>query len=181
MADRVVESEVNEIPEIDETLESVLLYALKEAKGKLEAGEDVVPFTALAVGESLFLESHPGDTVDECFAAARHTVQNVRGADAYAFCYDGYADTDAGMKDVLIAEGGVPGEPSGYAIGYLYTASDDEQEAPKVESEPVYIGPAPNFMGLTNFVEPDEDEDAFDEESASEEDGAAKPLDPKDA
>lgn len=175
MADRVVESEISEIPEIDETLESVMLYALKEAKEKLEAGEDVVPFTALAVGENLFLESHPGDSVDECFASARHTVQNVRGADAYAFCYDGYADTDAGMKDVLIAEGGVPGDPNGYAVGYLYTAAENDEDTPKVESDPVYIGPAPNFMEFTNVIPEDED---FDDDE--EEDGA-DPIDPEDA
>ena len=179
MAERVVESEVNDIPEIDDTLESVMIYALKEARTKLEAGEEVVPFTALAIGENLFMESHPGDSVEDCFAAARHTVQNVRGADAYAFCYDGYVDTDAGTKDVLIAEGGVPGDPAGYAIGYLYSEPEDGEGNPKVESEPVYIGPAPNFMEFTNVVPEDEDIDELDDLDEEDEDDA--PIDPEDA
>ena len=37
-----------------------------------------------------------------------------------AFCYDGYIETDDGVKDALIAEGGVPGADEGYAIAYLY-------------------------------------------------------------
>lgn len=179
MADRVVEEEVIEIPEIDETLENVLLYSLKEAKQKLEAGEEVVPFTALAVKDNLFIETHPGETTDACFNAARHTVQNVRGASAYAFCYDGYVDTDEGTKDVLIAEGGIPGEPSGYAIGFLYEAPEDEEGTAKVESEPVYIGPAPNFMAFLVEAElEDEDEDLVEGEEGED---ASEVIDPADA
>ncbi len=172
MADREVESEIDEVPEIDETLESVLLYALKEAREHMEAGEEVVPFTALAVKESLFLETHPGEDAEECFSAARHTVQNAKGADAYAFCYDGYVDTDAGTKDALIAEGGLPGEPDGIAIGYLYEESENEGEVPAIQDEPVYIGPAPNFMlfaVVDEAEEEDMDEDYSDEGDEDEE------------
>ena len=109
MPDRTVEEEINEVPEIDETLESVLVYALEEAREKMSSGGDVVPFTALVVKENLFIETHPGESAEACFAAARHTVEGARGAGAYAFCYDGYVDTDAGQQDALIAEGGIPG------------------------------------------------------------------------
>lgn len=136
MADREVEDELNEIPEIDETLESVLLYSLKDAKQKMEAGEEVVPFTALAVKENLFIETHPADDTDECFNLARHTVQGARGASAYAFCYDGYVDTDAGTKDVIIAEGGIPGDPAGYAIGYLYEMGRAKTRCPSSRASP---------------------------------------------
>ena len=149
MADRDVDQTTIEVPQIDETLEAVLIAALNEAKKRLEAGEEVVPFTALAVGETLFIETHPGDDVDECFAAAEHTVANASGAAAYAFCYDGYVETDDGDKDVLIAEGGIPGEAEGFAVGYLYEMPETEDEAPVVDSDPVYIGTAPNFMALT--------------------------------
>ena len=59
MADRVVENQDNEVPEIPEILEKVLLFSLDEAKQKLSQSNEVVPFTALAVKENLFIENHP--------------------------------------------------------------------------------------------------------------------------
>ena len=80
MADRVVENQDNEVPEIPEILEKVLLFSLDEAKQKLSQSNEVVPFTALAVKENLFIENHPGESVEACFNAARHTVQHAQGA-----------------------------------------------------------------------------------------------------
>lgn len=144
MADRIVEENATEVPEIPEVLEKALLYALEQGKEKLQEGEDVVPFTALVVGESLFVENHPADEVEKCFNLAKHTVEGAQGAKAYAFCYDGYVDVDEGQKDAIIAEGGVPGEPAGVAIAYFYEAV--EGAAPNINTDPVYLGPAPNFM-----------------------------------
>ena len=144
MADRVVENQDNEVPEIPEILEKVLLFSLDEAKQKLTQSNEVVPFTALAVKENLFIESHPGESVEACFNAARHTVQHAQGAQAYALCYDGYVEVDEGTKDALIAEGGVPGADKGFAVGYLYECSEDG--VVEFEDEPAYIGEAPNFM-----------------------------------
>lgn len=140
MVDRVVDPE-NDIPveDVDDVLKAVIVSVLNEAADKMEEGKEVIPFTGLAVKENLFIETHPGDDVEECFLAARKEVQGARGATAYAFCYDGYVDTDEGQKDALIAEGGLPGEEQGYAFGFLY---DDEG----IDREVVYIGPAPNFM-----------------------------------
>ena len=152
MADRVIENSSQDVPEIPEILEKVLLFSLDEAKEKMEQGEEVVPFTALVVKENLFIETHPGNSADECFAYARHTVEGALGADAYAFCYDGYIETDDGVKDALISEGGIPGEAKGFAVGYLYSVGDNDKIT--FETEPAYIGEAPNFMaGLKN---PDE-------------------------
>ena len=61
MADRVVESSDKEVPEIPDLLERVLVYVLSEARSKLEAGEEVAPFTALAIKDKLFIETHPAD------------------------------------------------------------------------------------------------------------------------
>ena len=173
MVDRVVESGETEVPEIPETLEKVLLFTLDEAKEKMNQGADVVPFTALVVKDNLFIESHPAETAEECFAFARHTVEGARGAEAYGFCYDGYVDTDAGTQDAIIAEGGVPGEDDGYAIGYIYNIVDDK---PVFEADPAYIGAAPNFMaGLKDANQYGDDEiddrylDEEWEEEASEE------------
>ena len=88
-----------------------------EAKEKIEQEGEVVPFSVLVIKDNIFIETHPGANPEMCFAQAQRTVAGARGADAYAFCYDGYADTDAGQKDMLIAEGGLPGEDVGYAVG----------------------------------------------------------------
>ncbi len=157
MADRIVESSDVQVPEIPEILEKVLLFALDESKEKLSQGEDVVPFTALVVKDNLFLENHPGETAEECFNFARHTVEHARGASAYALCYDGYVEIDDGTKDALIAEGGVPGEDAGYAVGYLYECDDEGNLA--LEDEPAYIGEAPNFMIALGSSDSYDDED----------------------
>lgn len=140
MADRVVDPE-NDTPQhdIDDVLKAVIQAVLNEAVEKMENGEDIIPFTGLAVKENLFIETHPGDTAEDCFLAARREVQGARGATAYAFCYDGYIDTEDGIRDAIIAEGGLPGEEEGYAFGYLYDDSG-------IQKEIVYIGGAPNFM-----------------------------------
>ena len=138
-------------------LENVLLFALDEAKEKMEEGAELVPFTTLVVKENLFIESHPGDSSEECYNLAQHPVEGARGADAYAFCYDGYVETDDGTKDVIIAEGGVPGAEDGYAVGYLYTV--DDEGGYTFEEEAAYIGEAPNFMAkLKSGVDYGEDE-----------------------
>lgn len=144
MADRNIENDSQDVPEIPEDLQRVLVFSLDEAKEKVEAGEDLIPFTALIVKNNLFLESHPGDSAEECFEAAEYTVRGARGAGAYAFCYDGYIETDDGVKDALIAEGGQPGADTGHAVAYLYTVDDNGKYV--FESEPAYIGEAPNFM-----------------------------------
>ncbi|MCD8317067.1 MAG: hypothetical protein LUB61_06675 [Eggerthellaceae bacterium] len=158
MVDRVVENQPEEAPELPEILQRTLVFALTEARDKLIAGEEVVPFTCLVVKDNLFLEEHPGETPDECFEWARHTVEGARGADAYAFCYDGYLDTNMGIKDALIAEGGIPGEDEGYAVAFLYE-TDDEGKVDVSDTEAEYIGTAPNFMsGLKESSEYSEDE-----------------------
>ena len=157
MADRTVENSSEEVPEIPEMLENVLLFALDEAKEKMEEGAELVPFTTLVVKENLFIESHPGDSSEECYNLAQHTVEGARGADAYAFCYDGYVETDDGTKDVVIAEGGVPGAEDCYAVGYFYTVDDEGGYI--FEEEAAYIGEAPNFMAkLKSGVDYGEDE-----------------------
>lgn len=170
MADRTVENASTEVPEMPDILEKVLLFALNEAKDKAEKGEDVIPFTALVVKEDLFLESHPGESAEECFAFARHTVQGARGADAYALCYDGYIETDDGVKDALIAEGGVPGADEGHAIGFLYVEGD---EGLVFEQEAVYVGSAPNFMVALRAVG-DYADDEIDERYREDGEGAAE-------
>lgn len=169
MADREVNGAVLEVPEMPEILERVLLYALNEGRQKMDSGEDVVPFTTLVVKDSVFLETHPGDNAKHCFDLAQHTIEGARGANAYAFCYDGFIETDDGVRDALIAEGGVPGGDSGYAIGFLYseTGSDAGQGAYVFDDSPSYIGESPNFMSKlkdsTEYTEADIDSKYLDD------------------
>lgn len=171
MADRTVENNSTEIPEFPELLEQVLLFALDEGKEKMEQEGEVVPFSVLVVKDNIFIETHPGEDAEACFAQAQRTVAGARGADAYAFCYDGYADTDAGQKDVLIAEGGVPGADEGYAVGYLYGFAEDG--AVEFEDDPMYIGTAPNFMERLKDASAYADEDIDAKYLDEEADGAA--------
>lgn len=180
MADRIVENYSGDVPDMPEVLQRVLVEALGQGASDLESGHDIVPFTMLVAGGNLFTERHPGDTTDACYASARHTVEGARGAKAYAFCYDGYLDTDEGIKDAVIAEGGTPGAPNGYAIGRMYTL--DAEGKPSFNPAPSYIGAAPNFMeGLTD--EPiseagDESAEAGSDSAAVDE--AAAPVAPDD-
>lgn len=148
MAERVVEKTPEEVPDLPEILEKVLLFSLDEAKEKMEESGGFAPFTALVVKDNLFIETAVNDngetSSEESYALARHTIEGARGASAYAFCYDGYVEIDDGTKDVLIAEGGIPGEDAGYAVGYLYEM--DGQGNYVFEPDPAYIGEAPNFM-----------------------------------
>ncbi len=140
MAERIIDPEENAPEEdIDDVLKTIIRAVLDEAAAKMENGEDIIPFTGLAVKENLFIETHPGNDVEECFLAARREVEGARGATAYAFCYDGYIETENGMRDAIIAEGGLPGEECAYAFGYFYDDSG-------IDRDIVYIGPAPNFM-----------------------------------
>lgn len=170
MADREVEVTGQDVPDIPEILEKVLLFALDEAKDKMNQGAEVIPFTTLVVKDNLFIETHPGEDAEECFKFAQHTVEGARGAEAYALCYDGYIETDDGVVDALIAEGGVPGEEDGYAIGYLYTMSENGEVT--FESEPAYVGEAPNFMDQlkdASEYSDEEIEERYLEEDAPEE------------
>ena len=177
MADRDVDMAPDQAPEIPEVLESLLLFALNECKDHIlndaaeqvtpvDAAEDEdnreiildgsVPFTVLAVKENLFIETHPGDSPEACYASAEHAVSGARGATAYALCYDGYVETDDGTRDCIIAEGGLPGEDEGYAVGMLYRTIS---EVKMFESEPIYIGAAPNFMAGLKEVSAYDDAD----------------------
>ena len=153
MAEKKKEEEI-EIPLV---LEKVLSYCLKDAKERMEKGEVVLPFSALAVGETLFMEQHDADTVDECFAAVRKLVEGATGAQAYGFCYDGYIEADDHKQyDCVIAQGGVPGDEYGHAIGWRYRVDDDGKAV--FRGEPIYVGNCLNYMqGIEDIALDDEE------------------------
>lgn len=160
MSDNAVENESNEIPEIDEELESLLIQVIDDAQQKMSQGDQLPPFTAAIVGDRLFTETHEG-TTEECFASARDAVANAAGARAYAFCYDGYIDTDEGEKDAIIAEGAVAGAPQAFVVGLIYEA-DENGNAANFGEEVVYIAETDNFLADADPIVPD-DGDAEEE------------------
>ena len=98
----------------------------------------------------------------------------TQGSDVVPFTalgYDGYIEIDDGVKDALIAEGGVPGEDTGYAVSYLYEM--DEEGNVTFEEEPAYVGEAPNFMIALNdadsYAEEDIDEKYLEEDAVDDE------------
>lgn len=141
---------IDKVPDIPESAQKIIGHALDKAKTQLESEKMFAPFTAVLVKDQVLAEMHPGDTPQECINLARHAVEGMRGASAYAFCYDGYVDTNQGMKDAIVAEGGVPGSDEGYALAYMYTIDGtDENGSPtsiSVDATPTYIGAAENFM-----------------------------------
>ena len=167
MSDRIIESNPENVPEIPEVLESALVFLLNESREMLESGKDVTPRTALIMGDKLFEESAEADSVEACYARAMHTVRNATGARAYGFVYDGYVEADDQTIDAIIAEGGFPGEPHGYALGLVYDIAEDGTIA--FENEPTYIGPSPNFMSELKPARMDRaNDDAAEEPTADE-------------
>ena len=147
-------AEKKEEIEIPLVLEKVLSYCLKDAKERMEKGEVVLPFSALAVGDTLFMELHDADSVDESFASVRKLVSGASGAQAYGFCYDGFIESEDHKKyDCLIAQGGVPGAEYGHAIGWRYKADDDGSVT--FRGEPIYVGNCLNYMQGLELVEPE--------------------------
>ena len=164
MPDRITDTPIDaEVPEIPEILHQVLSWCIDDARHRMEAGEEIVPFTALVAGDTLFTEEHVADEPEECYDKARTTVEHAQGAAAYVFCYDGYINLDTDMLDAIIAEGGVPGEEVGQAIGLVYSI----EEGGRVEfaEDPVYLGESPNFMADLDPNDIVEDFESFNEDS----------------
>ena len=59
----------------------------------------------------------------------------------------------------------MPGADKGFAVGVLY--EDNGEDGISFESEPVYIGPAPNFMVMLRDAD-DYDDEEIDEKYREE-------------
>ena len=149
MADRTVDNDMQEVPQIDEMLESLMLQVMEEAQTKMEEGKELVPMTAVVIGKSVFEETHSGD-IDECFASAQDTVKGMDNAAAYCFCYDGFLESDQGDIDCIICEGGRPGDAAGIALALIYHEGEEGWE---FEEEVAFLGDAPNFLEDAEPVE----------------------------
>ena len=157
--------------QISENVRKAMDYAFDEAQQRLVSmNQSFDPFTVTVVDEGLEVNDHPAETP----GAVRESVKMLLAQDmpeGYALCYDGYIEIDDGVKDALIAEGGVPGEDTGYAVSYLYEM--DEEGNVTFEEEPAYVGEAPNFMIALNdadsYAEEDIDEKYLEEDAVDDE------------
>jgi hypothetical protein len=142
--------EAESIEGLSETAEKVMLYALQEAEQMLEDNASCPPFTIIVKGEDLEIENHPGETITECLASARVAVFEAKEElDYYAFCYDGYLETDRGHRDAIICECAEKLAENCHAIAALYDVQDAEEgEMPEFyfEDEIIYLGESPSFF-----------------------------------
>lgn len=131
--------------EMDEILEKILFYALDEAKQKIEAGEEMPPFTVIVEGENMFVENYPEETDPEaCRANAQANVKSASTfASHYVFCFDGFLETDQGQIDAVIVECASNDMENAYVIGQLYQIEGDEVH---FEEQPAYIDDAESFF-----------------------------------
>ena len=168
MTERIVDTPIDaDVPDIPEILHQVLSWCLDDARQRMDAGEEIAPFTALVAGDTLFTEETIADAPDECYELARQTVEHAQGAATYVFCYDGYINLETEMLDAIVAEGGMPGAENGYAIGLVYSVGDDGTV--EFAPDPVYLGEAPNFMVNLNPDDIAPDFESFDESEPDEE------------
>ena len=118
MADRNVESDELGVPQIDETLEILLLQAIEEAQERMEAGSEVGAVHGTAQRRNRdrrYPHRHDRGMLrvparEDRFEAA------TRRSRRRAWCSStATIDTDAGRKDAIIAEGGTADGGKGVA------------------------------------------------------------------
>ena len=170
--------------EMSDLLQQAVDFAFKEAEEKLVQGGELMPFTVLAEEENLYVETHPGETIEECVESAHKTVRIASDAiTAYVFCYDGYADLDDGRHDAAIVECAERGAGKGMVLCKLYNTTEDgtiefdEQEYFLDSMEPYFGEPREKAEEIEEAEDgesiDDDDEDADDDDiEADEESGA---------
>ena len=152
MQERDIKIDNVEFEDIPEELLNNIVYALEEGKKILQSathGQSFAPFTAIVDGKNVLLEAHSSEDADGSFKKARKKVRKTEKAKSYAFCYDGFVETEDGEQDAIISEGGLAGETIGFAISMPYTKSGSDADGSvkySFESGMVFLGEAPNFF-----------------------------------
>lgn len=152
MQDRDIKIDNVELADVPEDLLNNIVYALEEGGKILETathGQSFAPFTAIVVGEEVFLESFDSEDADVAFKKAQKKVKKKKGAISYAFCYDGFVETEEGERDAVIAEGAKPDSECGFAIAMPYEMKGNAEKG-KAKFEfndgKIFLGEAPNFF-----------------------------------
>lgn len=139
---------------IEPVLETALRCCIDDAKSRIERGEPVVPFSALAVGGELLMQEHSADDAATSFSLARKRVASASDVQAYVVCYDGFIEAESAIsgkltqRDCIIAEGGVPGAEYGHTIGLTYRTTDEGEV--RFSKEPIYISKALNYLATSD-------------------------------
>jgi hypothetical protein len=143
-----VTNENDQATSLDESVsaDKIVLFALDEARQKLEQNGEFEPFTVIMHGDDLFVETHPGADIIACFNSAQQTLLEMAVlADAYVFAYDGYVELDDEQKDALIAERGIKGESTAEAFALLYVIDESEDGSLTFDDGIYSLGPAPSL------------------------------------
>lgn len=127
--------------EISDALEQILVFAMQEAQDRLTEDKSFAPFAATLVRDVMYFDSITGETPDEMYEKAETFIAGLDGITGYAFCYDGWMDDE--QTDAIIAEGGLPGEKAGVAIGCPYSVNEEGDYA--FSEEVLFLGEAPNY------------------------------------
>ncbi|MDR1713236.1 MAG: hypothetical protein LBR39_03675 [Coriobacteriales bacterium] len=139
--------------DIEETMEltdekitdRVVFYAFDQAAEMLQEAGGFEPFTIILKGEDLFIEEHPGESVEECYDLARKEVFKMQLiAEAYAFCYDGFVELEDGPSDAIIVERASKGDAQAEVLVVLYHQHGDHYHFDETfysmgETEPLFI------------------------------------------
>ncbi len=114
--------------EMDETLEKILFYCLDEAKQKLEQDNECAPFTLVVNGDQMLIENYPDEDVQTCRANAEANIRTASSFGShYAFCYDGFLETNQGALDAIIVECAQRDMEKAYVIGLLYEQKENKR------------------------------------------------------
>ena len=135
--------------EMDDILERITFYCLDTAQTKLEAGEELTPFTVIVDGDQMFEENFPGDDVVSCRHAAESNVKSSSAFSThYAFCYDGFLRIHVmpyNNTDAIIVECATTEMEKAYVIARLYK---QEGDALVVDETPAYVDDVDTFYDL---------------------------------
>jgi hypothetical protein len=131
-------------------MDKIVLYSLDEARAKLDRDGGFEPFTVIANGEALYVESHAYKDAAACLNSARTALQNVSSlADGYSFCYDGYVRLKDGVHDAIVAERAAKGDELAETFAILYNTSPEEDGGVSYDQNVYALGKATSLFVAT--------------------------------
>ena len=138
----------------DTPFDKLVLFAFDEACQKLGQASELEPFTVVISGDDLYIESHPGENIVECFNSARQAIKLMSSlAEAYVFCYDGYVRLDEETRDAVIAERAQKDDETGEAFALFYRIDESGEGSVEFEQAIISLGEAPSLFTAGEFDE----------------------------